>query len=84
VEVDYTVTDPCPNTCVLTVGSNEPVNGDEPDWQVVDAHHVLLRSERAAKGSGRIYTVTITCTNDTNKESSTKTLEVLVPHDKGH
>ncbi len=89
VIVNYTVTDPCPNTCVLTVSSNEPINGvgdgnTSPDWQVIDPHHVLLRAERAGNGSGRIYTIKITCTNETNQESSTKTLMVLVPHDERH
>jgi WD40 repeat protein len=87
VTIDYTVTEPCPNTCVLTVSSNEPVNGTgdgdtSPDWAVIDAHHVQLRAERAGNGSGRTYTVSITCTNDTNKLSSTKTVAVLVPHDQ--
>ena len=86
VRVDYTVTDPCPNTCVLTVSSDEPVNdiGDgntSPDWEVIDAHHVRLRAERAGPGDGRTYTINITCTNDTNQLSSTKTVTVLVPHD---
>lgn len=87
VTIDYTVTDSCPNTCVLTVSSNEPLNGTgdgntSSDWQVIDAHHVLLRAERAGKGGGRIYTVNVTCTNDTNKRSSSTTLMVLVPHDQ--
>jgi hypothetical protein len=87
VTVDYTVTHPCPGTCVLAVSSNEPINGTgdgntSPDWQIVDDHHVQLRAERAGNGSGRIYTVNITCTNDTNKLSSTKTLAVLVAHDQ--
>jgi len=87
VTIDYTVTDPCPNTCVLTVSSNEPLNGagdgnTSSDWQVIDAHQVLLRAERAGNGGGRIYTINITCTNDTNKQSSTKTLMVVVPHDQ--
>jgi hypothetical protein len=86
VAIDYTVTDPCPHTCVLTVSSNEPVNGTgdgntDPDWEVIDAHHVRLRAERAGNGNGRIYTINITCTNDTNQLSSTKTVTVLVPHD---
>lgn len=89
VTIDYTVTDPCPHTCILTVSSNEPINGTgdgntSPDWQVIDAHNLLLRAERAGDGNGRIYTINITCTNDTNKESSTKTLMVLVPHDQGN
>ena len=86
VTVDFTVTAPCPSTCVLTVSSDEPVDGTgdgntSPDWEIVDAHHVRLRAERAGHGDGRIYTITITCTNDTNQLSSTETVTVLVPHD---
>jgi hypothetical protein len=88
VTIDYAAPSPCPNTCVLTVSSNESVNGagdgnTSPDWQVVDAHHLLLRAERAGDGNGRAYAITITCTNDTNKQSSTKTVTVFVPHDQG-
>jgi 6-phosphogluconolactonase (cycloisomerase 2 family) len=88
VTIDYAVTDPCPNTCVLTVSSSEPINstGDgntSPDWQVIDAHHLLLRAERAGGGNGRTYTITITCANDTNKQSSTRTVTIFVPHDQG-
>jgi hypothetical protein len=85
VAIDYAVTNPCPNTCVLTVSSNEPPVDDKvPEWIVVDAHHVELRAERLGDGNGRIYTITITitCTNDTNKKSSTQTVTVLVPHDQ--
>jgi 6-phosphogluconolactonase (cycloisomerase 2 family) len=85
VTIDYTVADPCPNTCVLTVSSNEaPVDDKDPEWIVVDAHHVQLRAERLGSGTGRTYTITITCTNDTNKESSTQAVTVLVPHDQGN
>ena len=88
VTINYSVTEPCSNTCVLTVSSDEPVNGTgdgntSPDWQVIDAHHVLLRAERTGNGPGRTYTISITCTNDTNKLSSTKTVTVFVPHDQG-
>ncbi|HEX3230784.1 MAG TPA: beta-propeller fold lactonase family protein [Pyrinomonadaceae bacterium] len=88
VTVNYTVTDPCPNTCVLTVSSNEPINGTgdgdtAPDWEVIDAHHVRLRAERAGNSNGRIYSIDITCTNDTNKLSTTKTVKVVVVHDQG-
>jgi 6-phosphogluconolactonase len=86
VTIDYAVKG-CPSTCVLSVSSNEPINGTgdgntSPDWQVVDAHHVRLRAERAGDGNGRTYTITITCTNDTNKLSSMKTVTVFVPHDQ--
>jgi hypothetical protein len=68
IMVNYTATDNCSVDCVLTVASNEPVNGlgdgdTAPDWQVIDPHHLLLRSERSGKGSGRIYTITVTCTD---------------------
>ena len=85
--IDYTVTQPCPNTCVLSVSSSEPINGigdgnTSPDWQVIDAHHVLLRAERSGPGNGRLYRVNITCTNDLNQETSSKSVLILVPHDQ--
>jgi hypothetical protein len=84
VTVGYTATDPCPHTCVLTVSSNEPpVDYKEPEWIVLDANRVVLRAERLGNGDGRIYTITITCTNDTNKKFSSQTLTVVVPHDHG-
>ena len=69
VRVEYSVSDfSAAASCTLTVGSNEPVNGigdgnTSVDWRVVDAHHVQLRAERAGGGSGRVYTVTVRCTD---------------------
>jgi uncharacterized repeat protein (TIGR01451 family) len=90
VTVSYDVTDNCPlppNSCTLSVTSNEPVDGKgdghtSPDWIVLDDHHVLLRAERAGNGNGRIYTITITCT-DSGGNSSNEQVEVTVPHDRG-
>jgi uncharacterized repeat protein (TIGR01451 family) len=90
VTVSYDVTDNCPlppNSCTLSVTSNEPVLGHgsghtSPDWIVVDDHHVLLRAEREGGGNGRIYTITITCT-DSGGNSSSEQVEVTVPHDRG-
>jgi hypothetical protein len=79
VTINYTETSTCPSTCALSVTSNEP---GTDEWIIVDAHHVQLRAERDGNGFGRIYTVTITCTNDTNKQSSTKAVTVFVPHDQ--
>ena len=86
VNVNYTVTDDSgiTPTAVLSVTSNEPVNGTgdgdtAPDWQVLDAHRVNLRAERAGNGTDRIYTITITSRDGTGL-SSQKTVAVRVPH----
>src|SRR6185295_2581022 len=86
VTVNYTSTDNCPGlNCVLTVASNQPINGlgdgdTAPDWQVIDSHHVLLRAERSGKDkNGRTYTITTTCT-DASGHVVTKTSTVFVPH----
>jgi len=85
VDVNYTSTDNCPGpiTCHITVISDEPENGTgdgdtAPDWELVDDHHVKLRAERAGNGDGRVYTVTVTCT-DQYGNSSSGTKAVLVP-----
>jgi 6-phosphogluconolactonase (cycloisomerase 2 family) len=78
VAIDYTETSNCPSTCTLSVTSNEPATDQ---WMIVDAHHVQLLAERDGNGSGRIYTITITCTNSGG--TTTQTVTVLVPHDQG-
>ncbi len=70
---------------IISVASNEPVNGlgdgdTEPDWQIIDNTHVNLRAERSGRGNGRVYTITVQCT-DTHGNSSTATVTVTVPHD---
>ena len=88
VVINYTSVDNCsPVSNVLDVTSNEPVNdkGDghtQPDWVIIDDHNVQLRAERRGNGDGRIYTITITSTDDCGN-TSTATTEVLVPHDLG-
>jgi 6-phosphogluconolactonase (cycloisomerase 2 family) len=79
VTINYTETSNCPSTCTLSVTSNEP---GPDEWIIVDAHHVQLRAERNRNGSGRIYTITITCTNSGG--TATQAVTVLVPHDQGH
>lgn len=89
ITVNYTATDNCGVNCVLSVTSNEPINGQgdgdtAPDWVIVDAHHVLLRSERAGKGNGRVYTITVTC-KDAANNTVVKTVTVRVPKNQsGH
>ena len=85
VSVDYAAPDlgdPAP-VCSLTIGSNEPINGTgdgdtTPDWDVIDAHHVRLRAERAENGPGRIYTITATCA-DRSGNAAQKSSSVSVP-----
>jgi hypothetical protein len=74
------------NCSITSVTSNEPVNGlgdgdVAPDWQIVDATHVSLRAERSGLGTGRIYTITVTCT-DGGSNTATKQIVVTVPLDQ--
>lgn len=81
------VTDNCPGPmrCVISVSSNEPVNdvGDgntSPDWEIVNSHTVKLRAERSGKGTGRVYSITMRCT-DLAGNTGEETTTVMVPHD---
>ena len=84
VRVAYIATDTCGAvSSTLAVRSNEPLNGTgdgdtAPDWQVVDAHTVRLRAERAGGGNGRVYTITITA-RDSAGNTSTRDVTVRVP-----
>jgi WD40-like Beta Propeller Repeat len=86
VTVSYTATDNCGAVSTgLSISSNELINGTgdgdtEPDWEIVDAHHVRLRAERSGEGCGRIYTIVITAI-DSQGNTSTQTVSVTVPHD---
>jgi trimeric autotransporter adhesin len=85
VTVSYDAADNCGavNCVIASVASNEPVNGTgdgdtAPDWLIVDPHHVELRAERAGTGAGRVYTITVACTDGSNN-TTTKTVTVFVP-----
>ena len=87
VTVNYTATDNCSVNCVLSVTSSEPSNGlgdgdTSPDWEVVDAHHVRLRAERSGAGTGRVYTITVTCT-DLSGNTVVRSVTVRVPRSMG-
>ncbi len=88
VTVNYEARDLCEGDiiCALSVTSNEPIKdtgaGDAtPDWEIIDAHRVRLRAERSDYGKGRLYTITIACT-DANGNTSEKTVIVKVPRDQ--
>jgi uncharacterized repeat protein (TIGR01451 family) len=86
VTINYSSTDTCGgvNCQITNITSNEPVDGTgdgdtSPDWEFVDEHHVRLRAESAGGSNGRIYTITVTCTDGAGN-STTKTVEVHVGH----
>jgi len=88
IQVSYDVEDNCGAVeCSLAVSSNEPQNGEGDgdtsiDWEIVDAHQVRLRAERSGNGTGRVYTITATCT-DSAGGSSSENVTVSVPKSRG-
>ncbi len=61
--------DASPSTRVISVSSNESLNGTgdrntDFDWEITGGLTVDLRAERAGGGSGRVYTVTVTVPHD--------------------
>jgi hypothetical protein len=89
VSVDVSAADNCdpnPVCMIISVTSNEPEDalGDgatAPDWEITDDLTVNLRAERSGQGSGRVYTITVQCT-DTSNNSATASATVTVPHDQ--
>ena len=49
-----------------------------PDWEVTGDLTLNLRAERAATGTGRIYTITVESRDDFGN-ASTRTVTVTVP-----
>ena len=91
VTVGVSVSNRCPAVPVCqisSVRSNEPVNGlgdgdTAPDWEITGAAlTVRLRAERSGQGSGRVYTITVSCTEGAG-HNETGTTTVQVPHDQG-
>jgi hypothetical protein len=87
--LSYTISDNCDANLVpaIAISSNQAGNGTDgntrTDWQVVDSHDVLLRSERAGNvSSDRVYTITLTAT-DSAGSKITESVTVTVPHDAG-
>jgi Tol biopolymer transport system component len=89
VTLSVSVSDNCDdalNSQIITVSSNEPANGlgdgdMAPDWEITGDLTVNLRAERSGTGSGRVYTITVMCT-DAYGNSLTEFLNVTVPHNK--
>lgn len=91
VAVTADVTDICdaaPACRIISVASNEPANslGDgntSPDWRITGALTVELRAERSGPGTGRVYTITVQCTDASGNAATPREVLVTVPHDQG-
>jgi N-acetylneuraminic acid mutarotase len=71
---------------IISVTSNEPPGADAvvPGDAVITGNLTLnLRAERSGNGTGRIYTITIQCT-DGSGNNSTGAVTVGVQRDQGH
>jgi hypothetical protein len=88
VTVTTSDTDPNPVCRITNVTSSEPVDGDGDgstpfDW-LFSGLSLQLRAERSGTGPhgsvGRIYTVTVACT-DVDGNTGTGTATAVVPHD---
>jgi hypothetical protein len=70
---------------VTAVSSSDPPDA-QPDWVITGNLTLQLRATRletrVGTNNGRVYTVTVQCSDGTN--STTKTTTVRVPHDQGH
>ena len=91
VTADVFVTDTCdptPVCSIVDVTSDEPVNGlgdgnTEPDWVLNGDLTAELRAERAGPKDGRVYTLTVECTDASGNTSLPAHTEVDVAHDQG-
>jgi hypothetical protein len=67
---------------IISVRSNEPPSGAQPDWTITGDLTLLLRADRSPHGNGRVYTITVQC-SDAAGNTSTGTALVTVPRDGG-
>jgi hypothetical protein len=67
---------------IISVTSNEPETGGadttSPDWEITGPLSLNLRAERLDTGAGRVYTITVRCTDEAGN-SSQKVATVTVP-----
>ena len=83
VTLSVSATDNCtPNpVCkITTITSNEPISSG--DTQITGNLTANLRAQRLGSGTGRIYTLTVQC-SDGSGNSSSAPVTVEVPHDQG-
>lgn len=75
VRLNYTVSDNAQEVkTTVAISSNDNTPGN---WELVDDHQVRLRSSRLTDGSPRVYTISITATDNAgNKTVRTTTISV--------
>jgi hypothetical protein len=85
VALSLSASDTCgaaPACGIAAVASNEPVSNPAGDWAVTGPLTVNLRAERLGSGSGRVYEITVACT-DASGNTWTGTVGVTVPKSQG-
>jgi hypothetical protein len=85
VEVTVRVQDNCDanvRSRIVSITSDEPVTGrgdnTQVDWRITGALTAVVRAEHSARSSGRVYTLTVACTDSSGNTSQTN-LMVRVP-----
>ena len=85
ITISVDVSDNCSSSLsceIIGVTSNEPITSEtdttSPDWEITGPLSVILRAERAATGQGRVYTITVRCTDEAGN-SSMRVGTVIVP-----
>jgi len=83
VELTVAATDSCgiAGSKIVSVTSNEPQDGKEPDWQITGNLSLLLRADRTGSGVGRTYVITVEVTDPAGNKTD-QTTTVVVPHDQ--
>ena len=82
VSIEVTATDEedaDPACRIASVTCNEPDVG-EPDWIITGDLDLELRAERLGCSTGRVYTITVECSDESGNLSSSQ-VTVTVPHD---
>jgi hypothetical protein len=75
--------DASPAALIVSVSSNEPVDGDDdgqtsPDWEITGPLSLNLRAERSGLGVGRVYTIVVEGTDSAGNAVRNR-VEVSVP-----
>lgn len=73
--------DPSPACQITEVASSETASSPGPSWNITGPLTLTLKADRNGSGTGRIYTITVTCTNSAGLRA-TRTATVQVPHDQ--